>query len=123
MLFVGALIMDVRGQYRADRSGETQQQTTGEIERFNPWLIKPPLKQPRPSLPYESHGACPFECCTYREWSVDRDTDVFGDYRAKTPAKFHLKRGQKVAALTGVVVTTRLGVGLREQKCVRLMRL
>ncbi len=24
-----------------------------------------------PPLPYENHGACPFECCTFRTWSVE----------------------------------------------------
>src|SRR6185503_5795141 len=26
-------------------------------------------------IPFESEGACPFECCTYRTWSVLRPTD------------------------------------------------
>jgi hypothetical protein len=37
---------------------------------------------------------------------------VFGHYRAKTPVVFRLKRGEKVTALTGVVVTTKLGLAV-----------
>jgi hypothetical protein len=82
-----------------------------DLEQFSPGSSPLP-KQPRPAIPYENHGACPFECCTYRQWTVERDTDVYGDYRATTPVAFRLKRGEKVVALTGVVVTTKLGVGV-----------
>lgn len=79
------------------------------FEQFSP---RPQPRQPRPTVPYESHGACPFECCTYRQWTVERDTDVYGDYRGEAPVSFRIKRGEKVVALTGVVVTTKLGVAV-----------
>ena len=114
ILCFGVLIMSAHGQGRAGAPNETPQKTPEqrELEAFNPWLVKLPAKQPRPTLPYESHGACPFECCTYRQWTVERDTEIFDDYRAKTPVKFHVTRGQKVVAVTGVVVTTKFGVGV-----------
>ena len=30
--------------------------------------------QSRPPVPFFDRGACPFECCTYRQWSVDKPT-------------------------------------------------
>ena len=32
--------------------------------------------QKPPPLPYESPGVCPFECCMYRTWTVEKDTRV-----------------------------------------------
>jgi hypothetical protein len=43
---------------------------------------------------------------------VERDTDVFADFRTPTSVTFRVKRGEKVAALTGVVVTSQLGVAV-----------
>jgi hypothetical protein len=72
----------------------------------------PQPKGPHPTAPYENHGACPFECCTYREWIVEKDADVFDDFRKTGLVKFRLKHGEKVTAITGVVVTTQLGVAV-----------
>jgi hypothetical protein len=62
-----------------------------------------------PRVPYESPGVCPFECCTYRTWTVDADTDVLADRKDGAAVAFRLRRGQQVRGLTGVVVTTKLG--------------
>jgi hypothetical protein len=62
-----------------------------------------------PPLPYEDPGACPFECCTYREWSVEADTAVRSDREDAAPIAFSVRRGQKVTGVTGVVTTTKLG--------------
>ena len=62
-----------------------------------------------PTVPYEHHGACPFECCTYRTWTVTADTDVRTDRRDGAPVAFRLRRGERVDGVTGVVVTTKLG--------------
>jgi hypothetical protein len=37
---------------------------------------------------------------------------LFGDYRASRAVTLRLKRGERVVALTGVVVTTKFGVGI-----------
>jgi hypothetical protein len=62
-----------------------------------------------PSLPYEDAGACPFECCTYRDWSVTADTFVRVNRDDAAPIAFRVTRGQRVVGVTGVVITTRLG--------------
>jgi hypothetical protein len=61
------------------------------------------------ALPFESQGACPFECCTYRTWTVERDTDVRVARSKAAPVSFSLRRGAAVEALTGVVVVARPG--------------
>ena len=106
----------VHGQ---DRTAQSPDPDDERIQRqyleFSPYLMDllyPRVKQPRPTVPYESPGACPFECCVYREWTVEQDTDVFGDYRKPTSVNFRVRRGETVTALTGVVVTTKLGMAI-----------
>ncbi|MBI1760533.1 MAG: hypothetical protein HYR56_03765 [Acidobacteria bacterium] len=62
-----------------------------------------------PSLPYEDHGACPFECCTYRRWTVSAPTVVRQERQNNAPVTFTLRRGEKVLGVTGVVITTQPG--------------
>ena len=62
-----------------------------------------------PKVPYEDHGACPFECCTYRMWTVNAETPVCTDRRDSAPVAFRVRAGEQVDGLTGVVVTTKLG--------------
>lgn len=62
-----------------------------------------------PPLPYESLGACPFECCTYRTWTVEADTDILAERKDSASASFLVRRGQRVEGVTGVVVTASLG--------------
>jgi hypothetical protein len=67
---------------------------------------------PRPSpprVPYESSGVCPFDCCTYGTWSVQVDTNLLAEHRDGAPVAFSVRRGTKVQAMTGVVVTSRFG--------------
>jgi len=60
-------------------------------------------------MPYEDPGACPFEGCTYREWTVKAAIDVRADRRSDAPVAFQLKPGEKITAITGVVVTRKPG--------------
>lgn len=62
-----------------------------------------------PRLPYDDFGACPFECCTYREWTVKADTDTLVSRGADARIAFRVLRGTTVRGVTGVVVTTRFG--------------
>jgi hypothetical protein len=62
-----------------------------------------------PAVPYVSEGACPFECCTYRTWTVERATDVRAERSRDSPVSFSLRKGEKVEALTGAVVVSRPG--------------
>jgi hypothetical protein len=59
---------------------------------------------------FEDPGACPFECCTYRNWQAEKDVVVRGDRRADAPEAFRVQKGEWVTALTGVVITTKPGV-------------
>jgi len=60
-------------------------------------------------LPYEDPGACPFECCVYREWSVRADTPIHADRTDDSPVIFTVRAGEWVTGLTGVVVTSMPG--------------
>jgi hypothetical protein len=62
-----------------------------------------------PPLPYIDRGVCPFECCTYREWTVNADTPVRARRDPKAPVVFTAKSGESVHGLTGVVVTLEPG--------------
>lgn len=64
----------------------------------------------RPPLPFRDWGACPFECCTYREWFADAPMPVFRRRDPRGPVAFRLARGERVVAITGVVVTHKAGI-------------
>jgi len=70
---------------------------------------EPSSRADGPPIPYEDVGACPFEGCVYREWSAAAAVDVRADRTKKAPVSFSLKAGERVAALGGVVITTRPG--------------
>lgn len=70
---------------------------------------QPPALRRPPVLPYEDRGLCPFECCTYRQWTVKADTAVYVDRTSKASVLYRLKPGDSARALTGIVVTTKLG--------------
>lgn len=65
----------------------------------------PVAAQSVPQNPYESWGVCPFECCTYREWTADADIPVHKRRSDQSQVIFRLRAGERVSALTGVVVT------------------
>lgn len=62
-----------------------------------------------PPRNYEDRGACPFECCTYREWSVETDTTLYSTRSTKSRAVFRVKKGERVTGMTGVVITLEPG--------------
>lgn len=57
-----------------------------------------------PPKVYEDKGACPFECCTYRAWNVEKDTKLYDSPKGTTMVGLATK-GQKVQGLTGIVYT------------------
>lgn len=65
--------------------------------------------QSGPRMPYLDHGACPFEGCTYRDWTVLADTPLLAERRDTARVITRVRRGGVARALTGVVVTTRPG--------------
>jgi hypothetical protein len=62
-----------------------------------------------PPVPYEDVGACPFEGCVYRDWVANDTITVRRDRRADAPIVFTLMKGERVKAMTGVVVTLKAG--------------
>lgn len=68
-----------------------------------------PANSPEPPIPFEDFGACPFEGCVYREWVANRPVAIRTARRAASPIRFRVKAGEKVTALTGVVVTLKAG--------------
>ena len=72
--------------------------------------------QPSPSripvMPYVDHGACPFECCTYRDWTSDAALSAMAGYEGTEAGKtiFRIAKGERVTGMTGVVMVTRPGV-------------
>ncbi len=63
-----------------------------------------------PRVPFVDKGACPFECCTYREWTVDKPTAMHREMNDSSPVSFRLAKGEKVTGVTGTVITTRAGI-------------
>lgn len=62
-----------------------------------------------PPLPFEDVGACPFEGCVYREWVAKTSVLVRSDRRPGASVVFTLSKGDRVRAITGIVVTTKPG--------------
>jgi hypothetical protein len=66
--------------------------------------------QETPRLPYHDWGACPFECCTYREWETVRPIVVHKSRSKNSPEVFRLGKSTKIRAITGIVITKEYGV-------------
>jgi hypothetical protein len=62
-----------------------------------------------PPVPFEDEGACPFEGCVYRQWRARTPVEILEARRSNAPVAFRVKPGERVTALTGVVVTLRAG--------------
>jgi len=65
--------------------------------------------QSAPPTPFVDKGACPFECCSYRQWTVEKPTVIKREMSDGSAALFTVKKGEKVQGVTGVVITTRPG--------------
>ena len=65
---------------------------------------------PAPRVPFYDWRACPFEGCSYREWTANKPVDVYDTLDENRRVVARLSRGQKVQALTGVVITFKPGV-------------
>lgn len=62
-----------------------------------------------PVLPFEHPGACPFEGCQYGAWVARADTSVYrGSSEASLPVAT-IRKGDRVTALSGTVITTKVG--------------
>lgn len=72
-------------------------------------MISASAQSSRPGMPFVDKGACPFECCTYRDWRVDKATAVRSAMRDGSSIAFRLKKGERVKGLTGSVITSQAG--------------
>ena len=72
-----------------------------------------------PPAVYVDEGACPFECCTYREWTVRKSVTVFDRPNGRETA--HLSKGERLKALTGEVISIYNEVGSVKAKLVRAL--
>ena len=66
--------------------------------------------QSGPAMPFVDKGACPFECCTYRQWTVEKPTAIRREMNSTSATLFSVKKGEKVQGMTGVVITSKPGV-------------
>ena len=76
------------------------------IGRRQLWLLTlcvfAAVAQDAPLSQYIDKGACPFECCTYRDWTALEPITLYDVPNGKT-AVGALKKGEVVKALTGEV--------------------
>lgn len=63
----------------------------------------------RPPASFSDAGACPFECCTYREWTVQKDTPLRAKPNDAARRIGTARKGTKVQGVTGVVIVTKPG--------------
>lgn len=67
----------------------------------------------KPPNVYVDKGACPFECCTYREWVALTNVTLLDAANGKKVVG-QIKKGEKVLALTGEVHSVPLRVVAKE---------
>jgi hypothetical protein len=60
-----------------------------------------------PALPVIDYGACPFEGCSFGEWTVVKDTVLYSSWAPDRAKIGKLSKGQKVTGLTGVHITNK----------------
>src|SRR5690349_18029048 len=63
-----------------------------------------------PKLPFTDPGACPFECCQYGEWTATSSQRVYKSTSRDSGLAFTIRPGEKISALTGVVITRKAGL-------------
>jgi hypothetical protein len=64
----------------------------------------------RPELPFFDWNACPFEGCTYREWTALKPVVVYDTWERTRTRIAKLAKGEKVTAITGVVIIFKPGI-------------
>lgn len=101
---------DGRGLVEVDKTPNNKRSASGNQPNPNSNSNSPVVTNPNqsPTL-YEDPGACPFECCTYRRWTVTAQTSVRQDRQSNSPVAFTLRRGERATGMTGVVITTQPG--------------
>lgn len=80
-----------------------------KIDRFIVISVEGYTESDAPPIPFEDVGGCPFEGCTYREWTANSQTIIRETLDENSPIAFTVKAGEKVTGMTGVVITTKPG--------------
>lgn len=62
-----------------------------------------------PPSPYVDSGACPFECCQYGDWRARSNIRAHARRDQHSRTIFTIRKGEKVRAITGAVVTEKPG--------------
>jgi hypothetical protein len=62
-----------------------------------------------PKMPFRDSGACPFECCHYGDWVAESPAVARKKEDSKSPQVFQINKGDRVKAITGVVITKKPG--------------
>ena len=60
-----------------------------------------------PALPVIDYNACPFEGCTFGEWTVTKRTALFDSWKPGRVTIGKLEKDEKVTGLTGVHITNK----------------
>jgi hypothetical protein len=63
---------------------------------------RPPATASVPPSPYIDKGACPFECCTYRDWIANEEIALMDQPNGKKVVA-RIRKGEQVHAITGEV--------------------
>jgi hypothetical protein len=63
-----------------------------------------------PALPFSDWGACPYETCSYRQWTVHSSVTVYDTWKPERRQIGQLAAGDQVTGITGVVITFKPGV-------------
>lgn len=71
---------------------------------------QPFLVQPAPTLPFLDWNACPFEGCTYGEWTATEAVEVFDTWKPSRRRIAILPVKAVVTGVSGVVITSKPGV-------------
>src|SRR5438477_1090405 len=67
-----------------------------------PASVTPSANAQQPPKIHIDRGACPFECCTYREWVAKKDKTLVNAPNGKKVVA-HIHKGERVQAITGEV--------------------
>jgi hypothetical protein len=71
-------------------------------------LAPKPMSQP--ALPFFDWKTCPFEGCSYRQWTAAKYIVVYDTWKHSRHEIAQLSKGDQVIGVTGVVITFKPGV-------------
>src|SRR5207248_9874697 len=69
-----------------------------------------PKAMPAPTLPFYDWKACPFEGCSYRQWTARKSVVSYDTWKTDRRPVAEISKGDVVIGVTGVVITFRPGV-------------